>query len=188
MGVECVSTSLTSPSADAHVRFVVGRIGKPHGVRGDVSVVPRTDEPERRFADDATLMVAGQDRTLQVAHSAWHAGRLRVHFRGVDSREQAEALRGIVLEVERESDEVPEDPDEFYDSALVGCTAVLPDGSTAGRITAVVHLPAQDVLAVTDDTGREFLVPFVREIVPRLDLQARLIVIDPPPGLMEADS
>lgn len=170
------------------MRFVVGRIGKPHGIRGDVSVAPRTDEPGRRFADEAVLLVAGQDRTLQVAHSAWHAGRLRVHFHGVDSREQAEALRGIVLEVEREAEEVPEDPDEFYDSTLIGCTAVLPDGSRAGQVASVVHLPAQDLLAVTDESGREFLVPFVSEMVPRVDLAARLIVIDPPPGLMEAGS
>jgi len=167
------------------VRFVVGRIGKPHGIRGDVTVEPRTDEPERRFAEDEILLVAGEDRTLRVTESTWYAGRLRVHFEGVDSRDQAEGLRGLILEVERDEDAATGDPDEFYDSALIGCTAVLPDGSSAGQVTAVIHLPAQDLLAVTDEQGRESLIPFVREIVPLLDLAARRIDIDPPPGLME---
>lgn len=168
------------------MRFVVGRIGKPHGIRGDVTVEPRTDEPERRFAEDEILLVAGEDRTLRVTQSSFHAGRLRVHFQGVDSRDEAEGLRGLVLEVERDEDAATDDPDEYYDSALIGCTAVLPDGSPAGEVTAVIHLPSQDLLAVTDAQGRESMIPFVREIVPRLDLVARRIDIDPPPGLMEA--
>ena len=168
------------------MRFVVGRIGKPHGIKGEVTVEPRTDDPERRFVPDAVLLVAGQERTLRVAEASFHAGRLRVHFAGSDSRDDAESLRGLVLEIERDPDEVPDGPDEFYDSALIGCQALLPDGSCAGEVVEVIHLPAQDLLQIRDGTGRTCLVPFVAQIVPGVDLAARRIYLDPPAGLIEA--
>jgi 16S rRNA processing protein RimM len=167
------------------VRFVVGRIGKPHGIRGDVTVEPRTDEPLERFAVDAVLLVAGQSRTLQVAQSAWHGGRLRVRFAGTESRDDAELLRGLILEVERDPDQTLADPDEFYDSALIGCQAYLPDGRRAGEVAEVIHLPAQDLLVIRDGDGPDVLVPFVRQIVPSIDLGNRRIELDPPVGLIE---
>ncbi len=167
------------------MRFVVGRIGKPHGVRGEVTVQPRTDDPQRRFAEGATLLVAGQERTLEILRSAWHSGRLLVHFAGTDTRDAALALRGLVLEVERDPGEVPVDPEEYYDSSLIGCQAWLADGTLVGEVAEVVHLPAQDLLVIRDDDGREVLVPFVRQIVPLVDLGARRIELDPPDGLLD---
>ncbi|MFM8351109.1 MAG: ribosome maturation factor RimM [Actinomycetales bacterium] len=168
------------------MRFVVGRIGKPHGIKGAVMVDCRTDEPERRFAVGADLLVAGGVRTLQVAQSDWHGGRLRVRFVSADSRQDAESLRGLVLEVERDADEQPVDPDEFYDSDLVGCQAWLPDGRPAGVVAEVVHLPAQDLLVIRDQDGHDTMVPFVQQIVPAVDLPARRIDLDPPDGLFQA--
>ena len=101
-------------------------------------------------------------------------------------RTAAESLRNTILEAERADDERPEDPDEFYDYQLVGLDVVTTAGEAVGIVSEVLHLPAQDVLSVTSG-DREILVPFVSAVVPQVDLDARRIVIDPPPGLLDAD-
>ncbi len=171
------------------MRVVVGRVGRPHGIRGEVTVEVRTDEPDRRFVTGAVLSVEGSTRTLTVAGTHWHSGRLLVQFAGVDDRNAAEAIRGSILEAERADDEVPEDPEEFYDAQLVGCSVVVA-GTVVGEVADVVHLPAQDLLLVRmAEAGgvpeRDVLVPFVQAIVPSVDIAARQVVIDPPPGLLD---
>lgn len=167
------------------MRVVVGRIGRPHGIRGEVTVEPRTDEPDERFAPGAVLLRSGADLVVERSH--WHSGRLLVHFRGVEDRNAAEALRGTLLEVERPEDATPDDPEEFYDSTLLGCEVVGVGGAPLGTVVDILHLPAQDVLVI-DVGGREALVPFVSEIVPDVDLAARRVVIDPPEGLLDLDA
>ena len=153
-----------------------------------MTVEPRTDEPDERFAPGAVLSVDGPVSTLVVDRTHWHSGRLLVSFRGVDDRDAAEALRGLLLHVERGVDESPDDPDEYYDSALVDCGVELLDGTPVGVVTEVVHLPGQDLLAIRTPDDRDVLVPFVGVMVPIVDVPGRRIVIDPPPGLLdEAD-
>jgi 16S rRNA processing protein RimM len=167
------------------MRVVVGRIGRPHGIRGEVTVETRTDEPDVRFAPGAVLSVDGPVDSLVVERTHWHSGRLLVTFRGVSDRNQAEALRGQLLHVDRDPDEMPDDPEEYYDSSLEGCDVLLTDGTVVGTVAEVIHLPAQDLLAVRTPDERDVLVPFVTAIVPAVDVLARTIVIDPPPGLLE---
>ena len=167
------------------MRVVVGRIGRPHGIRGEVSVEPRTDEPEERFAPGAVLFVDGPVGSLVVERAHWHSGRLLIAFRGVGDRNAAEALRGLLLQVERGIDDVPDDPDEFYDDALIGCIVVRVNGERVGVIEDVAHLPAQDLLIVRADDDREVLIPFVTQFVPTVDIRERRVVVDPPMGLLE---
>ena len=167
------------------MRVVVGRIGRPHGIRGEVTVEVRTDEPDERFAPGAVLSVDGPVHELVVDRTHWHSGRLLVTFRGVGDRNQAEALRGLLLHVERAVDEFPDDPDEYYDSSLEGCAVEQLDGTPVGVVTEVVHLPAQDLLSIRTPDERDVLVPFVGAMVPVVDVPARRIVIDPPPGLLD---
>lgn len=169
------------------MRVVVGRIGRPHGIRGEVTVEPRTDEPDERFAPGAVLSVDAPVSELVVDRLHWHSGRLLVTFRGVADRNDAEALRGLLLHVERDADAVPEDPDEFYDSSLVDCAVELTDGTPVGVVAEVVHLPGQDLLAIRTPDDRDVLVPFVEAMVPTVDVPGRRIVIDPPPGLLDED-
>jgi 16S rRNA processing protein RimM len=169
------------------MRVVVGRIGRPHGIRGEVTVESRTDEPDERFAPGAVLSVDGPVSELVVDGTHWHSGRLLVRFRGVEDRNAAEALRGLLLHVDRAEDETPDDPDEYYDSTLTGCTAVLGDGTVVGELTDVLHLPSQDLLVLRTPDDREVLVPFVEAFVPVVDVVARRVVIDPPHGLLEPD-
>lgn len=160
---------------------LVGRVGRAHGVRGDVAVEVRTDAPELRFADGAVLRT---DRgPLTVEHAVWHSGRLLVGFVGVADRSAAEALRGLDLRIPA-ADRGDAGADAWWDEDLVGLAAVTGDGRTLGTVTDVVHA-GQDLLAVTTPDGREVLVPFVRALVPRVDPGGRRLVVDPPPGLFE---
>jgi len=146
-------------------------------------VEPRTDEPDVRFAPGAS-MVDDEGRTLVVEESHVYSGRLRVKFQGIVGREGAEGLRGRILHVERADDARPSDPEEFYDTELIGMRAVLPDGAYVGLVREVLHLPGQDVLAIDHD-GREILVPFIADFVPTVDVVTREIRLTPPPGLVD---
>lgn len=165
---------------------VVGRIGRPHGIRGAVSIELRTDEPEKRFAVGSTL-VSDSGVELTVASFTWHSGRLLLTFEGYPDRTAIEQLRGQVLSAERGDDEQPEDPEEFYDSALVGCEVFDAQSNLIGVVREVAHLPAQDVLVIAAADEREVLVPFVEAIVPTVDIANRRIVIDPPKGLLDSE-
>ena len=169
------------------MQVVVGRIGRPHGIRGEVTVEVRTDDPELRFAPGSVLTTdPARLGPITVAAARWHSGRLLLSVAGVSDRTAAEGLRGAVLSAEVPDDELPEDPEEFYDHQLRGLAAVSTDGTALGTVTDVVHLPGQDLLSL-DHHGREVLVPFVAEIVPDIDVEAGRIVLDLPQGLLTLD-
>jgi 16S rRNA processing protein RimM len=168
------------------MQVVIGRIGKAHGIKGEVTVEIRTDDPDGRFAPDAVLTTDRPERpTLVIERSRPHSGRMLVLFEGVPDRNTAELLRGTLLSVDAEDDPEIDDPDEFYDHQLVGLAAVTVEGVAIGAVSDVVHLPASVLLVVTTPEGREVLVPFVAEIVPEVDLAGGRVVVDPPPGLIE---
>ena len=164
---------------------VVGRIGRAHGIRGELNVEIRTDEPERRFAPGSTVFCGG--RPLIVASSRHHSGRLLVAFREVADRTAAEQLHGSILEAEVDEAERPDDPEEFYDHQLIGLQARAADDAAVGTVTSVVHLPHQDTLVVDAD-GREVLVPFVSALVPTVDLSAGFVRLADVPGLLDPDA
>ncbi|TKJ33261.1 ribosome maturation factor RimM [Blastococcus sp. CCUG 61487] len=169
---------------------VVGRIGRPHGVRGLTTVEVRTDDPDARFAPGTVLRTDPAGRgPLTVVDKRWHSGTLLLQLAApsgevYDARETVDALRNTLLVVPVA--ELPEldEPDSFYDHQLVGLAARLPDGSPLGEITAVRH-EAQDLLVLRRPEGGEALIPFVAAIVPTVDLTAGHVVIDPPEGLLD---
>jgi 16S rRNA processing protein RimM len=166
--------------------LVVGRIGRAHGIKGEVSVEVRTDEPEARMAPGAVLVTDPEAAgPLTVTSRRVHSGRLLVVFEGVADRSAAEALSGTLLLAEVDPDAVPEDEDEWYDHQLVGLEVVLADGTRVGEVREVLHLPGHDLLAVDRAGGDQLLVPFVAEIVPVVDLQGNRVVVAPPPGLID---
>lgn len=166
------------------IRVTVGRVGRAHGIRGDVAVDVRTDEPERRFARNAVL-VAG-DRELTVSGTRWHSGRLLVSFNEVPDRTAAEGLRGTLLEADVDPDELPTDDEEFYDRQLVGLE-VRSAEDVLGQVASVIHHDEQDTLVLATSDGGEILVPFVAEIVPVVDLEAGFILVADLPGLIDPD-
>ncbi len=173
---------------------VVGRLGKPHGVNGELSVELRTDEPERRFAPGARLTTEtdtdttpeGSDQPVEltVRSVRWHQSRLLVTFEEVRDRTGAEAARGLFLVTTVDEADSPEDAEEFYDHQLVGLSHVTVDGAPVGELTEILHGSAQDLLSVRTEGGSEILVPFVSQLVPVVDVPNRRIVVEDRPGLL----
>jgi len=171
------------------IEVVVGRIGKPHGIRGEVTVDVRTDEPQRRYAVGAVLQVeaprgsAFAAPTLTVSRTRWHQGVLLVTFAELPDRTAAESARGVVLRAVVPADESPDDPEEFYDHQLIGLAAQDLDGTPLGEVVGLVH-GAQDLLRIRTPDRREALVPFVSALVPEVDLSGGRVVIADRPGLV----
>jgi 16S rRNA processing protein RimM len=180
---------LTAPHDPNPDTVVVGRIGRPHGVRGEVTVAVRTDDPELRFAEGSVLLTEPAARgPLTVVGRRWNGEILLLALEGPAglsvSREDAEALRGTELHVPVADLPELDDPDAYYDHQLVGLTARLTDGSPLGEVSAVRHEGA-DLLVVRRSEGSELLVPFVAAIVPTVDVAGGFVEIDPPEGLLE---
>jgi 16S rRNA processing protein RimM len=170
------------------VQVTVGRIGRPHGIRGAVVVGVRTDEPELRFAEGSRLDTDPVGiGPLVVSASRWHSGELLVRFAGVDDRDAAAELRGTWLFVDSATLAPTDDPDEFRDGDLIGLAVRTVGGDSVGTVEDVRH-SGQDVLVVKSSDGREVMVPFVLPLVPEVDVAAGYLVIDPPEGLLDLDN
>jgi len=166
------------------VLLVVGRVGRAHGLRGEVTIEVRTDSPEIRFADGSVLVTdPASVGPLTVVHAKNHSGRLLITFVGFDDRNKAESLRNTLLLADIDPDEVGEE-DEYYDFQLIGLPVHLQAGTVIGAVTDVIHLPAQDLLAFSYQE-REVLIPFIHQFVPGVDIKGKKIVISPPPGLID---
>ncbi|MBF6132750.1 ribosome maturation factor RimM [Nocardia otitidiscaviarum] len=178
------------------MELVVGRVAKSHGVRGELVVEVRTDEPELRFAPGSVLKgrlpraTATQEYVVESARE--HSGRLLLRLVGVDDRTASDALRGTLFVVDTADLPPSADPDEFYDHELEGLTATLTDGTVVGTVAEVLHSAAGELLSIKASeafppAGREILVPFVTAIVPTVSVAEGLIVLDPPEGLLDAE-
>ena len=131
------------------MQLVVARIGRAHGIKGEVTVEVRTDEPELRLGPGAVLATEPASAgPLTIETGRVHSGRLLLRFEGVRDRTAAEALRNTLLIAEVDPEEVPEDPEEFYDHQLIDLDVVTVDGTEVGRISEISHLPYQDLLVV----------------------------------------
>jgi len=178
------------------MRVIVGRVGRPHGLRGEVVIGVRTDEPDLRFAVGASVNVDRSpdgdgsaddgpgDGQLTVASARWHSGQLLVAFAGITDRTAAGELTGSWLSVD--AGQLPEvsDPEEFRDHELIGLSVRTTAGDPVGVVTDILHY-GQDLLVVQGPDEQESLVPFVKAIVPEVDLAAGIVTIDPPLGLLD---
>ena len=159
----------------------VARIGRPHGVRGEVTVRVLPDGPGKFQPGAVFLLADGGSLTLRTAAPYRDRGYL-LAFEGIGDRTAAERLRGLVLHVDP-ADRRSLNDDEFWSDDLVGLTAVNPDGAVLGRVSGVDLGDAQDRLVVTTPDGTEVLVPFVDPIVGEVGDDT--VVVDPPEGLFE---
>jgi 16S rRNA processing protein RimM len=169
----------------------VGRLVKAHGLKGALKLELYTDSPDQRFR-------AGQELELQVPEtSEWFGKTVKVaelrfynqapvlFLEGIQDRSQAETLVKAILLIETDPEQLPEDPEAWYDHQLVGLNAVVGE-EVVGKVIRVDHLPAQDLLAI-ETTNGEVLVPFVKQIVPSVDIQKGQVVLTPPAGLFEVN-
>lgn len=177
-------------AGQARTQLRVGRLVKAHGLKGALKLELYTDDPDGRF-------VPGASFTLQVPEaSPWHGKSVTVReFRwmnshpvlfleGIDDRDAAESIVRAILWIDQDAS-APAEDDAWYDHQLIGLD-VLRDGTRVGRVTRVDHFPAQDLLTVqAEGDEREILVPFVKAIVPEVDIAAGHIIVTPPAGLFE---
>jgi 16S rRNA processing protein RimM len=167
------------------MQLVVGRIRRPHGIRGDVSVEVHTDDPSDRFAVGAKLATdPAEHGPLVVEDCRWHSGTLLLRFTQIEDRTTAENLRGVWLVMDSADLGPTGDPDEFHDHELIGLAAVTVGGEAVGVVTDVRH-HGQDLLVIESPANPELLIPFVAAIVPEVDVAAGRLVIDPPQGLLD---
>jgi 16S rRNA processing protein RimM len=172
------------------VQLVVGRVGRPHGLRGEVTVEVRTDDPDQRFSAGSALDTIPAERgPLTVTATRWHSGTLLVRFAGYDDRTAAEELRDTVLAIDSGDLGPLEDPEEFYDHDLIGLRVWTVGGGPVGTVADVLH-HGQALLVIEGSgprSGVEILVPFVAAIVPEVDVAGGRLVIDPPEGLIDPE-
>ena len=161
----------------------LARIGKPHALKGEVTVQLHTDEPEVRFAvGTAVQTVPAEEGPLTIASRRVHQGVTLLGFEQVTGRDGAEALRGVVL-VAPADEEL--DGEGFYPEDLRGLEVVDGQGERLGAVKDLHLRPAQDLLEVTTTAGDDVLVPFVEELVPHVDLEAGQVTVTAPAGLLE---
>ena len=166
-------------------QIVVGRIGKARGVKGHACVMPFTDDPEVRFAVGSVLQTEpAAAGPLTVSSMSDASGKLVLSFDGIESREAIEALRGVSIVMARSDRPALEDEDDFYTDELIGLAVRTVAGDELVPIADVIEIAGSDYLVLQFETG-EKLVPFVKAIVPTVDIAGRFVVIDPPEGLFE---
>jgi 16S rRNA processing protein RimM len=160
------------------MRLNVGRIGKAHGILGEATIEVRTDEAEDRFAIGSQLETDSHG-VLTVNSVRVHNGILLLGFEGITDRNQVELLRNELLYAEVDINAPGYDEDDYHVLQLIGCETFLEDGTLFGTISDVLNLPGQDVLAIKTESG-EVMIPFVRQLVPTVDIANRKLVVIPP--------
>ena len=177
------------PAGTNHTQLRVGRLVKAHGLKGALKVELYTDDPARRFVPGATFTLQvpttsdWHGKSLELVELRWYNTHAVAFFKDVPDRTVAESLVKAILWVDQDLEELPAEEDAWYDHQLVGL-AVLRDGVRVGTVSQIDHLPAQDLLTVKTDAG-DVLVPFVKAIVPAVDIAHGTLTVTPPPGLFE---
>ncbi|MDQ0923039.1 16S rRNA processing protein RimM [Pseudarthrobacter sp. W1I19] len=166
------------------MQLQVARIGKPHGIRGEVTVQVLTDAPEDRFVPGTEFVVEPASAgPLTVSSARWNKDILLLGFEEITTRNEAETLRGAKLFIDTE--ELDEDDDDgWYEHELVGLEARV-GSQVVGKVAALNTMPVQDLLVVTTPGGEEILIPFVEQIVPEVNIEEGFILLTPPDGLFE---
>lgn len=167
-------------------RLTVARLGKPHGLRGEIALDLRTDIPDERFLDGSVFeTVPASAGPLTIEYTRTSGNRWYAAFAEIADRTAAEDARGTELVID--ADDSDEDG-AWYPHELVGLRAELEDGTLVGAVTGLEHLPAHDMLVIRETGGERTLVPFVHAIVPTVDIAGGRVILTPPGGLLASDA
>jgi len=167
----------------------VGRLVKAHGLKGAIKLELYTDSPDQRFQPGQVLELQVPEtsewfgKTIKVLELRFYNQSPVLFLEGIDDRSKAETLIKAILLIETDVDALPEEPEAWYDHQLVGLKALV-GGEIVGSVARVDHLPAQDILAIETANG-EVLVPFVKQIVPEVNVALGQVTLTPPDGLFE---
>ena len=165
--------------------ILLGVVGAPHGVRGEVRIKTFTGDP-LAIADYGPL-TDSKGRSFEITDIRPAKEVVVARLKGVATREAAEALNGVELFVARGKLSAGEDEDEFLQADLIGCSVVGPDAIVLGTVATVENYGAGDLLDIETPDGRSVLMPFTKAFAPRIDIAARRIEAEPPLGLFEPD-
>jgi 16S rRNA processing protein RimM len=166
------------------LQLVVGRIGRAHGVQGEATVEVRTDQPDQRFAVGATVSTE-DGRNLIITGNRWHNKILLLSFAGITDRDQVEQLRDQLVSTEVNTED--QEPGEYHFQQLIGCQVKLEDSKDIGVVREIIQLPGQDLLGIDTPNG-EVLIPMVKQMIIAIDIKAKLIVVNPPEGLLDVEN
>ncbi|WP_211881262.1 ribosome maturation factor RimM [Pseudarthrobacter albicanus] len=170
------------------MQLQVARIGKPHGIRGEVTVQVLTDAPGDRFVPGTRFVVEPASAgPLTILGARWNKDILLLAFEEIETRNEAETLRGAKLFIETEELDEDDDDEGWYEHELVGLD-VRVGGKVVGKVSGLNTLPVQDLLVVTSTDGKEILIPFVEQIVPEVNVAEKFVLVTPPPGLFEVNA
>jgi 16S rRNA processing protein RimM len=181
--------SARSPHPDK-TQLRVGRLVKAHGLKGALKVELYTDDPDGRFVPGASFTLQVPDsspwfgKSVTVREFKWMNSHAVLFLEGIEDRAEAETLVRAILWIDQDAEAESGEEDAWFDHQLVGLSVVR-DGVTVGRVARVDHMPAQDLLVITATDDREVLVPFVKAIVPEVDVAAGRLIVTPPAGLFE---
>lgn len=165
---------------------VVARVARTRGLRGEVVADLYTDFPERFEGLEQVVAIAPDSsrRSLQIEEHWFHGNRIVFKFAGYDSIDAAKDLAGCQLAVPA-SERIELPGDHFYEWELAGCRVEALDGKVIGQVREVMHTGGVEILVVAGNEGREFLIPMAHDICVEIDIDGKLIRVDPPEGLLD---
>ncbi|PLR97298.1 ribosome maturation factor RimM [Bacillus sp. T33-2] len=167
--------------------FNVGKIVNTHGIRGEVRVISRTDFADERYQPGNTLylFMPGSDEPLELTVNSHrtHKSFNLLTFEGYDNVNQVEKMKGGILKI-TESQQGELEEDEFYFHQIIGCFVKTIDGTEVGKVTEILTPGANDVWVVKNEAGKEILIPYIEDVVKKVDVNEKVIVIDPMEGLL----
>lgn len=168
--------------------IAVGKFGKTRGLRGEIYVTPYNSDPERILSLESAFRLSGKEKaSFEIEKSGVISNRPVFKIKGYDTPEAVGALTNSELFVTRDQlEDLPED--SYFTFDLVGLSVETVDGVLLGTVREVDSYPANDVYVIEKDTGETILFPAVKEFVTKIDLENKLIVVDPPDGLLEINS
>jgi 16S rRNA processing protein RimM len=159
-------------------RLTIGRIVSPHGIRGEFRMYIYTHFPER-IPELPYIFIGESDEPRKLSRARQKDNTMIMRVEGITSREQADELRGQIIQVDREN-AAPLEEGEYYHFEIIGLTAVTESGETLGKIADIIETGANDVYVIKDDEGNETLIPALYDSVPEIDLEAGKMVVRPP--------
>ncbi|ERK60202.1 16S rRNA processing protein RimM [Gemella bergeri ATCC 700627] len=169
------------------MRLKVGKIVNTHSLKGEVKVISSTDFEKRRFSKGSELLITQGNRVIRevlVENYRNHKNSLLVKFEGIDTIEEAEKLKNMQIKIDSENiDELKEN--EFYFYEIIGCEVYDEQGEKLGEISEILTPGANDVWIVKAENGKEFLIPYIEDVVKNIDVINKKIEIELMEGLID---
>jgi 16S rRNA processing protein RimM len=172
-------------AADTDDLVVIARVARTRGLRGEVVADLYTDFPGRFEALDSVIAIApdGSRRSLQIEEHWFHGNRIVFKFATYDSIDEAKDLAGLQLAIPA-SERIELPAGMFYEWELAGCRVENLDGKPIGQVREVMHTGGVEILVVAGE-GRDFLIPMAHEICVEIDIEGKVVRVDPPEGLLD---